>query len=90
MKAEAVPLGERLIQQEAELDRLFATRAVQRASLEAATAAICATQGVLRATHLRYHLAMMDVLTSEQVGRYADLRGYGARSHVQHGSPPEH
>ena len=40
MKAEAVPLGERLIQQEAELERLFAERAVTPASLEAATSAI--------------------------------------------------
>jgi len=90
MKAEAVPLGERFIQQEAELDGLFATGAVQPTSLLAVTAAIGATQGILRATHLRYHLAMTDVLTPEQVGRYADLRGYGPRSHVRHGSPPEH
>ena len=49
MKAEAVPLGERLIAQEAELDRLFASNAVQPASLEATTNAIGATQGQLRA-----------------------------------------
>lgn len=78
MRAEAVPLGERLIEQEADLDRLFATRAVQPATLEAATAAIGETQGRLRAAHLRRHLAMMDVLTPEQVRRYAEVRGYGA------------
>src|SRR3712207_3634333 len=63
MKAEAVPLGERLIREEAELARLFATKAVQPATLDAATSAIGATQGALRAAHLRYHLAMADVLT---------------------------
>ena len=78
MKAEAVPLGERLIREEAELARLFATKAVQPATLDAATYAIGATQGALRAAHLRYHLAMADVLTPEQVRRYAELRGYGA------------
>ncbi len=77
MRAEAVPLGERLIQQEADLERLFATKAVQPATLEGATAAIGATQGELRAAHLRYHLAMVELLTPEQVRRYAELRGYG-------------
>ncbi len=89
MKAEAVPLGERLIREETALERLFATRAVQPASLEAATSAIGATQGQLRAAHLRYHLAMMDVLTPEQVRRYGELRGYGAggtgRAGADHG-----
>ena len=56
MKAEAVPLGERLIQQETELERLFAEKAVTPANLESATSAIGVTQGALRAAHLRYHL----------------------------------
>ena len=84
MQAEAAPLGERLIQQEADLERLFATKAVQPATLEKATAAIGATQGQLRAAHLRYHLAMVDLLTPEQVRRYAELRGYGG-GHVPQG-----
>lgn len=78
MTAEAVPLGERLIAEEAALDREFAARTVTPASLEAATAAIGQTQARLRAAHLRYHLAMMDVLTPEQVRRYGELRGYGS------------
>lgn len=89
MKAEAVPLGERLIQQEAELDSLFAMKTVQPASLEAATNVIGTTQGQLRAAHLRYHLAMLDVLTPDQVRRYAEMRGYGASGGIpasaQHG-----
>jgi Spy/CpxP family protein refolding chaperone len=83
MKAEAVPLGERLIEQEAELERLFATKAINPASLEGMTATIAKTQGALRASHLRYHLAMMDVLAPEQVRRYAELRGYG----ILHSTP---
>ena len=78
MKAEAVPLGERLIREEAELDGLFASKAVKPTSLEAATNAIGTTQGQLRAAHLRYHLAMLDVLTTDQVRRYSEARGYGA------------
>jgi Spy/CpxP family protein refolding chaperone len=85
MKAEAVPLGERLIREEAELDRLFATKAVRPATLDAATSAIGAAQAALRAAHLRYHLAMVDLLTPEQVRRYAELRGYGAAGHGAQG-----
>jgi Spy/CpxP family protein refolding chaperone len=92
MKGEAVPLGERLIAQEADLDRLFARRTVTPASLDKATAEIGRTQAALRAAHLRYHLVMMDVLTPDQVRRYAELRGYAggqsAHGHGGHGRHP--
>ncbi|MBJ6128411.1 Spy/CpxP family protein refolding chaperone [Microvirga splendida] len=78
MKGETVPLGERLIAQETDLDRQFATKSVTSASLQAATADIGATQGALRGAHLRYHLSTLDVLTPEQVRRYSELRGYQA------------
>jgi len=52
MKAEAVPLGSRLIEQEADLDRQFAGHTVTPDSLRASTAAVAATQGALRETHL--------------------------------------
>jgi Spy/CpxP family protein refolding chaperone len=69
-------LGERLIQQEADLDRLFASRTVTYASLSAATSTIGATQAALREAHLRFHLATVEVLTPEQVARYNEARGY--------------
>jgi len=56
MKAEAVPLGERLLEQEAALDQQFASRSVTPERLKVATAAIGVTQGKLRETHLKYHL----------------------------------
>ena len=86
MRAEAIPLGERLIEQERELDRLFAGRTVTLASLEAATAAIGRTQGVLRAAHLRYHLSVVTELTPEQVRRYGELRGYSGGAVPSHGA----
>jgi Spy/CpxP family protein refolding chaperone len=79
MKAEAVPVGERLIEQETKLDGLFAKREITPASLIATTEEIGATQARLRATHLKYHLAMMEVLTPVQIERYQALRGYGAK-----------
>jgi Spy/CpxP family protein refolding chaperone len=78
MREEAVPLGERLIAEEAALDRQFAERTVTSASLAAATQAIGDTQARLRVAHLRAHLAMRELLTPEQVRHYAELRGYAA------------
>ncbi|MHB8270455.1 Spy/CpxP family protein refolding chaperone [Bradyrhizobium sp.] len=84
MKAEAVPLGAKLIEQEADLDRQFATRTVTPESLKASTAAAAITQGELRETHLKYHLATVDVLSPGQMQRYAELRGYGGRPMHHH------
>ncbi|MDQ4136210.1 MAG: Spy/CpxP family protein refolding chaperone [Pseudomonadota bacterium] len=83
MRAEAIPLGERLIAQEAALDHLFAARLATPTTLAEATGAIGATQGALRAAHLKYHLSTLEVLTPDQVSRYAALRGY--RSAGGHG-----
>lgn len=86
MKAETIPLGEALIAQEAALDRQFAERRITPASLDETTARIGEAQAKLRAAHLRYHLAMLAVMTPEQVQRYGELRGYTAA----HGSPSQH
>jgi hypothetical protein len=77
MKAEAMPLGIRLIEQEADLDRQFAGRTVTPESLKAATAAAATTQGILRETHLKYHLSTAALLNAAQMVKYAELRGYG-------------
>jgi Spy/CpxP family protein refolding chaperone len=84
MKAETVPIGERIISDETMLDHLFAGRAVTRATLDAAVSRIASAQGDLRAAHLRYHLAMMEVLTSEQIARYGELRGYAEGGNHRH------
>ena len=84
MKAEAVPVGIKLIEQETELDRLFVSRAIQPESLKAATAAIATTQGELRETHLKYHLSTVALLTHSQIQQYAALRGYQNHSGEGH------
>ena len=83
MKAEAMPLGAKLIEQEADLDKQFATRTVTPESLRASTAAAAATQGILRETHLKYHLSTGNILTPSQMTKYAELRGYGS-GHKRH------
>ncbi len=80
MKAEALPLGAKLLEQEADLDKQFATHTVTPDSLKASTAAVAATQGALRETHLKYHLSMVAVLSPGQTQRYAELRGYGGQA----------
>lgn len=77
MKAEAMPLGARLIEQESDLDRQFASRTVTPESLKASTAAVAATQGALREAHLKYHLSTAALLNPAQMVKYAELRGYG-------------
>jgi hypothetical protein len=86
MKAEAVPLGARLLEQEAALDQQFANHSITPEILKAATAQIGVTQAELRNTHLKYHLQTAQILTHEQMQRYAVLRGYGssASMHQHH------
>ena len=85
MKAETTPIGERIIEEETALDRLFAEKRVTSASLAAVTARIGAAQGELRAAHLRYHFAMFEVLSPAQIAQYAKLRGYDKSAHHDHG-----
>lgn len=81
MKADAVPLGLRLIEQETALDREFAGRTLTPEALARLTAEIGRTQGALRAAHLKYHLAQSALLTPQQHARYAQLRGYAGGGH---------
>lgn len=84
MKAETVPIGERLIVQETTLDLLFAGRTATLENVEAATSAISETQGKLRAAHLKYHLYTIALLQPDQLERYSQLRGYGGSTPLQH------
>lgn len=76
MQGEASALGEALIDAERALDALFARREAPDDNVGAATARAAQLQGQLRATHLRYHLAMLEVLTPQQIAQYNRLRGY--------------
>jgi hypothetical protein len=84
MKAEAIPVGSRLIEQEMELDRLFASRTITAERLKTMTASIAETQGALRDTHLKYHLSTAALLSQHQMQRYAELRGYIGNASQQH------
>jgi Spy/CpxP family protein refolding chaperone len=84
MKAEAVPLGHKLLDEERSLDRHFAERTITRDLLAALTRSIGETTGALRQAHLSYHLATIEALTPEQVRQYAVERGYGSKHRHRH------
>ncbi len=84
MKAETVSLGEKLIAEEAALDRQFAGKTITETSLTATMQAIGTAQAALRAAHLKYHLATAEALTPTQIQRYAELRGYSGGMQMKH------
>jgi len=87
MRNEAIGLGERIVAEEAALDRLFAEAMATPDSVEALTASIAQMTGRLRFTHLRVHLALRDLLTDAQVVAYETLRGYRSTpTHQRHGA----
>ncbi len=88
MKSAAIPLGQRLIAAERDLERDFAERSITPERLKAATAAMAEIRGELRNTHLKYHLSTTALLGPDQIRRYADLRGYGTNSAASVGARP--
>lgn len=85
-KARAKAIGTRLLAAERALDTAFAMRDIDERRLGELTAEIGHQQAALREEHLRTHLAQTALLDSEQIRRYAELRGY------THASPeaPKH
>lgn len=76
MQQEARIAGEAVIAAETALDSLFKEKRASLDALSAATTTAAHAHGQLRETHLRYHLAMAELLTAEQIATYAKLRGY--------------
>jgi Spy/CpxP family protein refolding chaperone len=77
MHNDAVSIGELIVEKEKLLDELFARQKIDETQLDAISTEIGTLKGKLRATHLRAHLQMKKVLSSEQIERYDVLRGYG-------------
>jgi Spy/CpxP family protein refolding chaperone len=76
MRRDAVAAGERLIEAERALDRLFAERRATPEAVTEATARVGTEAASVRAIHLVTHIATRALLTEEQVTRYDQLRGY--------------
>jgi Spy/CpxP family protein refolding chaperone len=80
MRSEVQRLGAQLLAQEGELDALFSEHRATPALLEVAARGIGETEAALKVTHLRTHLAMMDILTPDQVTLYVAARRAGVGS----------
>ena len=76
MKTKAIPLGIRLIELEAQLERAFASRDIDPPKLKMLLSDIAATRGDLRFVHLATHLETPAVLSLDQIKTYNRLRGY--------------
>jgi Spy/CpxP family protein refolding chaperone len=84
MKADAVPLGRRLVELERALEERFASGAINETELRRAVEEIARTQGDLRVVHLKAHLAQHEVLSAGQRASYDRLRGYGGAGRQNH------
>lgn len=78
MRAEAIALGEQIVAIEKGLDDAFHNGTISEAVLREKVSESAGLYGQLRFVHLKFHLAMVDVLTPQQVAQYNELRGYAA------------
>lgn len=92
MRFEAIELGTKIIEIEQGLDDSFADKSMTLEVLEREVSESAELYGQLRFLHLKYHLFMVDILTSEQVEQYNELRGYNSENpceDVPEGHDPE-
>ncbi len=75
-KVEARAIGARLVESERALDALFSGGNLGYAALADAVRAAAAAAGEYRLSHLETHRATRALLTSGQIARYDELRGY--------------
>ncbi|MDR9418208.1 Spy/CpxP family protein refolding chaperone [Gracilimonas sp.] len=78
MKQSVIPLGENIIEKEQALDDAFADNKITSEQLKHLVNESASLYAELRFVHLNTHLEMMDILSSEQILKYNELRGYSS------------
>lgn len=78
MRAKAIPLGNKLIELEKQLNESFSNKTITRDMLKQQLLTISKTRMQLRFIHLETHLLTPAILTNEQVKKYNHLRGYNS------------
>lgn len=76
MRTNAISIGEAIINIESEIDGAFVNSTITENILQEKVLESANLYGQLRVVHLKYHLAMVDILRPEQVAQYNELRGY--------------
>ena len=69
-------LGAKVVEGEAELDRLFSSGKAEPTEVQAVLGRLGEIQAQLRWTHLRAHIAMREILNDDQIAKSDQLRGY--------------
>ncbi|NNK57542.1 MAG: hypothetical protein HKP44_09545 [Desulfofustis sp.] len=78
MRGQAIELGTTLIDLERELNSQFAEGTINEKLLRDLLEQIAQVRTQLRFVHLSTHLKTPDILTTEQIARYNELRGYSS------------
>ena len=89
-KSEARSIGERVIREERELEKLFRQGNADPAVLKNQVGKAALIQGEYRLSHLETHRQMHALLTPIQIERYNELRGYNAITHEGSGHHSSH
>ncbi len=76
MRSEAIEIGKEIINLEKVIDNAFVNETITEELLQEKVLESASLYGQLRIIHLKYHLSMMAILTSQQVDQYNELRGY--------------
>ena len=76
MRTKAIKLGRLLVDKEGDLDRAFASNAINPESLRSLLSEIAELEGQLRYVHLEAHLKQKSLLSSSQIEQYELSRGY--------------
>jgi len=87
MQTMAVALGEELLEAEMGLDHDFSKGAITPGSLESALTEIARIRAQLRYVHLAAHLRQKRLLSTDQIAKYAEFRGYRLAEHDHEGHP---
>ena len=80
MNAEAIVLGQNLIELETQLNKGFSESTIDQKQLMDVVNKISAVRAKLRLSHLSTHLKTPEILTKHQVVLYNKLRGYGNKN----------
>lgn len=76
MKQQAIPLGLQLINLEKELNKFFSNKSITKTILGEQLGKIAEVRKQLRYVHLATHLDTPNILSTEQINLYNQLRGY--------------
>ncbi len=90
MQKEAQRLGQAILEREQKLSRAFAQQVISEAELQRQTKELATLYSELRTTHLRAHLQVTPLLSTEQITKYNVLRGYITTGELSPGTSHQH